>query len=232
VSTQSDVSLRSLKRERAKAQCSREGIPYEICGRCFRAGRCYLRLPWEMRQATRCRLCTQCMAEKRRRKSMAARSRPATPCRVDGCRRPADPIRYTICGYHYRRLPQTRRSNQRYKKLRAASHKLFLARWAMGRGVYPLHRIFDDRNPAEHKAHMLAVRARQKLKKRVRRELASGERQMPPLYLLSPSITPETAVAGLHLPASCELPHRRDTARLRGGHTGAGWTPESRIGGI
>ena len=123
VSTQSDVSLRALKRERAKCQCSTEGIPYEICGRCFRAGRYYLKLPWEMRQATRCRLCTQCMAEKRRRKRTAARSRPATQCRVDGCRRPADPIRYTICGYHYRRLPQTRRSNQRYKKHRAAVHK-------------------------------------------------------------------------------------------------------------
>ena len=227
-----DVSLRALKRERAKARCSAEGIPYEICGRCFRAGRYYLKLPWEMRQATRCRLCTQCMAEKRRRKRMAARSRPATLCRVDGCGRPADPIRYTICSYHYRRLPRTRRSNLRYKRHRAAEHKLFLARWAMGCGQYPLSRVYDDRNPAERKAHMLAVRARQKLKKRVRHELASGERPMPPRYLLSPSITLETAVAGLHLPASCELPHRRDTARLRGGNTGAGWTPESRIRGI
>jgi len=73
----------------------------------------------------------------------------------------------------------------------------------MGCTQYPLSRIYDDRNPAERKAHMLAVRARQKLKTRVRHELASGERQMPPLYLLSPSITLETAVAGLHLPASC-----------------------------
>lgn len=232
MSTQSDVSLTALKWERAKAQCTAEGIPYETCCGCFRAGRYYLKLPWEMRQATRCRLCTQCMAEKRRRKRMAARSRPATQCRIDGCRRPADPIRYTICSYHYRRLPQTRLSNQRYKKLRAAAHKLFLARWAMGCGQYPLSRAYDDRIPTERRAHLLPVRARQKLKRRVRHELASGERQMPPPYLLSPSITLETAVAGLHLPASCELPHRRDTARLRGGQTGAGWTPASRLAGI
>lgn len=121
-------------------------------------------------------------------KRFAAKLKAARPCRVRGCLRPADPNRYTICGHHYRRLPTTRRSDQRDKQRRAAEHNLFLTRWVMGWGVYPLHRAYDDRIPAERQAHMLAVRARQKLKSRVRHELASGKRQMPRPYLLSPLI--------------------------------------------
>jgi len=158
-------------------------------------GRSYIKLPWEMRQATRCRLCAQCMSEKRLRKRALAKLRPARPCRFAGCRRPADPSRYTICGYHYRRLPRTRRSDQRAREQRAARRNLLLVSWATGHSTYPLSRTYDDRIPAERKAHMLAVRARQKLKTRIRRELASGKRQLPPLYLVR---YPEAA-ARLHL---------------------------------